>query len=161
MKKISEHCSYKEGIRSTTADRMGIDNIPNEEQLENMKVVAEKLFEPIREFMGRPIRVNSFFRCPELNKAIGGSPYSQHCKGQAMDIDIPYGDNPNAEMYHFVKDNLDFDQMIWEFGDDKNPNWVHISWVSHRPNRKQEVIAIKKNGRTKYIKNIEEYLKGR
>ncbi len=151
MQRISEHCSYKEGVRSNTANRMGIDNIPNEEQLKNMKIIAEKLFEPIRAFMGRPIRINSFFRCPELNKAIGGSPYSQHCKGQAMDIDIPYGDNPNAQIYHYVKDNLDYDQMIWEFGDDNNPNWVHISYVSPEKNRKKLTIAKQVNGKTKYI----------
>ena len=159
--KISKHVSYNEGIRSRTADRRGLDNTPNEEQLKCMKEVAENLFEPLREWVGGPIKINSFFRGEPVNTAIGGSTRSQHMKGQAIDIDDTFGHKTNAEMYHYIKDNLDFDQMVWEFGTeypDGNPNWVHISWVSHRPNRKQEVIAIKKNGKTKYVKDIEEYL---
>ena len=151
MNKISKHVSYKEGIRSRTADRMGLDNTPNEEQLKCMKEIAENLFEPLREWVGGPIKINSFFRGEPVNTAIGGSKYSQHMKGQAMDIDDTFGHKTNAEMYHYIKDNLDFDQMIWEFGTDKNPNWLHISWVSHRPNRKKLTIAKKVNGRTKYI----------
>ena len=147
---ISKHISYKEGVYSTTALRKDIANNPNEEQLNNMKLIAEKIFEPLRAWVGRPIKINSFFRGADLNKAIGGSTRSQHCKGQAMDIDDTFGYKTNAEMYHYIKDNLDFDQMIWEFGNDKNPNWVHISYVSHRPNRKKLTIAYKENGRTKY-----------
>ena len=150
MKKISKHISYGEGVYSTTALRRNITNNPNEEQLENMKLIAEKIFEPLREWVGGPIKINSFFRGPELNSAIGGSTTSQHCKGQAMDIDDTFSHKTNAEMYHYIKDNLDFDQMIWEFGTDENPNWVHISYVSHRPNRKKLTIAYKENGRTKY-----------
>jgi hypothetical protein len=116
-----------------------------------MEEVAENLFEPLREWVGGPIKVNSFFRGKPVNTAIGGSRTSQHMKGQAIDIDDTFGYKTNAEMYHYIKDNLDFDQMIWEFGNDKNPNWVHISWVSHRPNRKKLTIAYKENGRTKYI----------
>ena len=149
--KISKHVSYKEGVRSRTADRRGLDNTPNEEQLKCMKEVAENLFEPLREWVGGPIKINSFFRGEPVNTAIGGSKYSQHMKGQAIDIDDTFGHKTNAEMYHYIKDNLDFDQMIWEFGTDKNPNWLHISWVSHRPNRKKLTIAKKVNGRTKYI----------
>ena len=151
MNKISKHVSYKEGVRSRTADRRGLDNTPNEEQLKCMKEVAENLFEPLREWVGGPIKINSFFRGEPVNTAIGGSKYSQHMKGQAIDIDDTFGHKTNAEMYHYIKDNLDFDQMIWEFGDEKNPNWVHISWVSHRPNRKKLTIAKKVNGKTKYI----------
>ena len=147
---ISAHISYREGVYSTTATRKGINNTPNDEQLANMELVAEEVFEPLRKWVGGPIKINSFFRCPELNKSIGGSSKSQHCKGQAIDIDDTFGKAINAEMYHFIKDNLDFDQMIWEFGNDENPNWVHISWVSHRPNRKKLTIAYKENGRTKY-----------
>jgi zinc D-Ala-D-Ala carboxypeptidase len=150
MEKISKHISYKEGVYSTTALRRNISNNPNEEQLNNMKLIAEKIFEPLRTWVGGPIKINSFFRGADLNKAIGGSTRSQHCKGQAMDIDDTFGYKTNAEMYHYIKDNLDFDQMIWEFGDDNNPNWVHISYVSHRPNRKKLTIAYKENGRTKY-----------
>ena len=149
--KISKHISYKEGTYSQTALRRGLDNTPNEEQLKCMKEVAENLFEPLREWVGGPIKINSFFRGEPVNTAIGGSTRSQHMKGQAIDIDDTFGHKTNAEMYHYIKDNLDFDQMIWEFGTDKNPNWLHISWVSHRPNRKKLTIAKKVNGRTKYI----------
>ena len=149
--KISKHVSYKEGTYSQTALRRDLDNTPNEEQLKCMKEVAENLFEPLREWVGGPIKINSFFRGEPVNTAIGGSKYSQHMKGQAIDIDDTFGHKTNAEMYHYIKDNLDFDQMIWEFGDDKNPNWVHISWVSHRPNRKKLTIAKRINGKTRYI----------
>ena len=148
---ISKHISYKEGVYSNTALRRGIDNTPNEEQLANMKLIGEKIFEPLREYVGGPIKINSFFRCPELNTAIGGSRTSQHCKGQAMDIDDTFKHKSNAEMYHYIKDNLDFDQMIWEFGDDDNPNWVHVSYVSPDKNRNRCLKAYKENGRTKYM----------
>ena len=147
---ISKHISDKEGVYSTTATRRGIDNTPDEEQQINMELLALKVFEPLREWVSGPIRVNSFFRSVKLNKAIGGSKSSQHCKGQAIDIDDTSCHKTNAEMFRFINDELEFDQMIWEFGDDENPNWVHISWVSHRPNRKKLTIAYKENGRTKY-----------
>ena len=149
--KISKHVSYKEGVRSRTADRRGLDNTPNESQLKCMKEIAEGLFEPLREWVGGPIKINSFFRGEPVNTAIGGSKYSQHMKGQAIDIDDTFGHKTNAEMYHYIKDNLDFDQLIWEFGDDKNPNWIHVSYVTNRENRKKLTIAKKVNGKTKYI----------
>ena len=148
---ISKHISYKEGIHSITAIRKGIDNEPNEEQLANMKLVAEKVFEPLRIFINGPIKVNSFFRSPDLNKAIGGSTKSQHCKGQAIDIDDTYGKATNAEMYWWIKENLDFDQMIWEFGNNDNPDWVHISYVSPDKNRNRCLKAYRKDGKTKYM----------
>ena len=151
MEKISKHVSWKEGTYSRTGDRLGLDNTPNEEQIKRMKEVAENLFEPLREWVGGPIKINSFFRGEPVNTAIGGSKYSQHMKGQAIDMDDTFGHKTNAEMYHYIKDNLDFDQLIWEFGTDKNPNWLHISWVSHRPNRKKLTIAKKVDGKTKYI----------
>ena len=148
---ISKHISYKEGVHSITAIRKGIDNEPNEEQLANMKLVAEKVFEPLRVFINGPIKVNSFFRSPDLNKAIGGSTKSQHCKGQAIDIDDTYGKATNAEMYWWIKENLDFDQMIWEFGNNDNPDWVHVSYVSPDKNRNRCLKAYRENGKTKYI----------
>ena len=148
---ISEHISYKEGVYSTTALRRDIDNTPNSEQLDNMELLAEEVFEPLRSYVGGPIKINSFFRSAKLNTAIGGSKTSQHCKGQAMDIDDTFGKMTNAEMYHWIKDNLDFDQMIWEFGNDDNPNWVHVSYVSPKKNRKKCLKAYKENGRTKYM----------
>ena len=147
---ISKHVSYKEGVYSTTATRLGIDNTPEDNQLHFMEIIAEKVFEPLREWVGGPIKINSFYRSPELNTAIGGSATSQHCKGQAIDIDDTFGKATNAEMFHWIKENLDFDQMIWEFGDDDNPNWVHISYVSEEKNRNRCLRAHKTNGKTAY-----------
>ncbi len=147
---ISKHISYKEGVYSRTAMRRGIKNNPNAEQMENMITIAEEVFEPLRMWVGGPIKINSFFRSPELNKAIGGSSKSQHCLGQAMDIDDTFGKMSNADMYEFIKENLDFDQMIWEFGDDDNPDWVHVSYVSAEENRKRCLKAYKEKGKTKY-----------
>ena len=148
---ISKHVSYKEGVYSITAIRKDINNTPDDEQLANMELVANEVFEPLRAYVGGPIKINSFFRCPELNKAIGGSSKSQHCKGQAMDIDDTFGHMTNAEMYRWIKEHLDFDQMIWEFGDDDNPNWVHVSYVSPEDNRNRCLKAYKEKGKTKYM----------
>jgi hypothetical protein len=147
---ISKHISDKEGVYSITAMRRGLDNTPNQFELSNMKEIAEQVFEPLREWVGGSIRINSFYRGKALNKAIGGSTTSQHCKGQAMDIDDVYGHKTNAEMYEWVKENLNFDQMIWEFGDDKNPNWIHISYVNEIDNRNICLKAYKDKGKTKY-----------
>ena len=147
---ISKHISYKEGVYSTTALRKGIDNTPTDDHLHFMKIIAEEIFEPLRTYVGGPIKINSFYRSPELNTAIGGSATSQHCKGQAMDIDDTFGKMSNAEMYHWIKENLDFDQMIWEFGDDDNPAWVHVSYVSPEKNRNRCLKAYKQSGKTKY-----------
>ena len=150
MENISKHISYKEATRSNTALRRGIDNIPDVEELENMKLIAEKIFEPLRKWVGGPIKINSFYRSPELNVAIGGSKKSQHCHGQAIDIDDTYGHRKNHSMFQHVRYNMDYDQMIWEFGDDKNPAWVHISYVSEEKNRHRCLKAYKEDGKTKY-----------
>ena len=147
---ISEHISYKEGVYSRTATRLDIDNEPNDEQMNNMCLIAQEVFEPLRMWVGGPIKINSFFRSPKLNKAIGGSTKSQHCHGQAIDIDDTFGRATNAEMYDFIKEHLDFDQMIWEFGDEDNPDWVHVSYVSEDKNRNKCLQAYKENGKTKY-----------
>lgn len=151
MNKISKHISYKEATRSATALRLGIENVPNEYELQNMEMVAKKVFEPLREAIDAPIKINSFFRCEKLNKAIGGSSKSQHCQGRAIDIDDIYGHVSNAYMYYYIKDNLDFDQLIWEFGTNDSPDWVHVSYVDGDSNRKRCLRAIKENGKTKYI----------
>ena len=151
MVKISKHISYKEATRSATALRLGIENVPNQYELQNMEMVAKHVFEPLREAVDAPIKINSFFRCEELNKAIGGSTKSQHCQGRAIDIDDVYGNVSNAFMYYYIKDNLDFDQLIWEFGTDHNPDWVHVSYVDADSNRKRCLKAIRENGKTKYI----------
>jgi len=151
MNNISKNVSYKEGVYSITANRLGLINKPDEVQLANMKTIAEKVFQPLREWVGKPIKINSFFRSPKLNKAIGGSSRSQHCHGQAIDIDDTFGHKSNADMFTYVKEILDFDQMIWEFGDDKNPDWVHISYVSPSANRNRCLKAYRKDGKTKYM----------
>ena len=147
---ISKHISYKEGVYSRTATRLNIKNNPNAEQMKNMVAIAEEVFEPLRMWVNGPIKINSFFRSPELNKAIGGSGKSQHCHGQAIDLDDTFGRATNAEMFEFIKKNLDFDQIIWEFGDDENPDWVHVSYVSPDQNRNRCLKAYKKSGKTNY-----------
>ena len=151
MIKISDHISYKEATRSATALRLGIENVPNQYELQNMEMVAKHVFEPLRKAVDAPIKINSFYRCEELNKAIGGSTKSQHCQGRAIDIDDVYGNVSNAFMYYYIKDNLDFDQLIWEFGTDHNPDWVHVSYVDGDSNRKRCLKAVRENGKTKYI----------
>jgi len=148
--RISKHISLREATHSATAKRRGIENTPNEEQLDAMYKVAEFIFEPLRLYVGGAIKINSFFRSPKVNKAIGGVSSSQHCKGQAIDIDDVFGYKTNAEMYNWIKENLDFDQMIWEFGTDMNPNWVHISYVSEEDNRNRCLKAYKDDRKTKY-----------
>jgi len=147
---ISKHISYKEGVYSRTATRLNIDNKPNNEQLKNMELIAEEVFEPLRMWVGGPIKINSFFRSPKLNTAIGGSTKSQHCHGQAIDLDDTFGRATNAEMFNFIKEHLNFDQIIWEFGDNDNPDWVHVSYVNDEDNRNRCLLAYKENGKTKY-----------
>ena len=150
MNKISDNITYAEAIHSNTAKRRSIDNTPSSTQVEKMQLTASKIFEPLREWVGSPIKVSSFFRSAALNEAIGGSSNSQHCKGQAIDLDDVYGHKSNAEMYHWIKDNLNFDQLIWEFGTDVNPNWIHVSYVNDEDNRNRCLKAYKEKGRTKY-----------
>ena len=151
MKNISKHVTYKEGVYSNTATRLGLKNEPTEEHLSNMELLSEKVFEPLRMHVNGPIKINSFYRGPKLNKAIGGSSKSQHCNGQAMDIDDTYGYMSNADMYEYIKNNLSFDQMIWEFGSDKNPDWVHVSYVNEEANRNRCLLAYKdQDNKTKY-----------
>ena len=125
--------------------------MPNEYELQNMEMIAKKVFEPLREAVNVPIKINSFFRSEKLNKAIGGSSKSQHCQGRAIDIDDVYGSVSNAYMFYYIKDNLDFDQLIWEFGTDGNPDWVHVSYVDEDSNRKRCLKAVREDGKTKYI----------
>lgn len=147
---ISTNLSLKEAVRSNTARRLGIANTPDDYQVGNMELIANKIFQPLREWVKGPIRVNSFFRCEELNRAIGGSSRSQHCEGRAIDLDDTFGHATNAEMFKYIKDNLNFDQLIWEFGDEENPDWIHVSYVSEDQNRNRCLKAIKSNGKTKY-----------
>ncbi len=152
MERISRYLSYKEGVYSNTAVRKGLQNIPDESQLESMKIVAEEIFEPLREWVGDKVKVNSFFRSPKVNSSVGGSRSSQHCKGQAIDIDDTFDNKTNAQMFKWIRENLDFDQMIWEHGNDDNPNWIHVSYVGKVSNRNRCLRTyIKENGRTGYI----------
>ena len=155
MKKLSPHITIAEALHSNTAKRLDIDNTPSDEHLANMLTVAEMIFEPLRTFIGGPIKITSFYRSPALNKAVGGAtkngkPTSQHCKGQAIDIDDVYGHASNKQMFDWIRANLDYDQMIWEFGTDENPSWVHISYVDAESNRNRCLKAYKKNGKTRY-----------
>ena len=151
MKNISEHVTYKEGVYSITALRLGLNNDPTKAHLTNMELLAEKVFEPLRKHVNGPIKINSFYRGPELNKAIGGSSKSQHCEGRAMDIDDNYGYMSNADMFEYIRNNLSFDQMIWEFGNSDNPDWVHVSYVNEDANRNRCLLAYKdENNKTKY-----------
>ncbi len=152
MKSISEHISYYEATFSLTAIRKGIANVPNATHLANMQALAIHIFEPLRHYFGVPIKINSMFRSLTLNRSIGGASHSQHCKGQAMDIDDTLGGITNAVIFQYIKDNLPFDQLIWEFGARQNPSWVHVSYKSNGKNRGQILRAYSKNGKTHYEK---------
>ena len=147
MSNISKHISLKEATYSATGEAKKIDNSPTAEHLASMKLLAEKVFEPMREWYGKPIKINSFDRSKALNLAIPGSSLtSQHSLGQAMDIDTAAD---NKKLFDYIKANLDFDQMIWEFGTNENPDWVHVSYKA-TGNRKQILRAKKVNGKSTY-----------
>jgi hypothetical protein len=149
---ISKHLSLAEVSRSETAKRLGVSNTPTTEHLENFKVLADKVFEPIREHFNSPIHISSAYRSKELNKAIKGSLTSQHCEGKAIDIDMDGSASgvSNADVFKYIKESLVFDQLIWEFGGDTNPDWVHVSY-NEGNNRKQILKAEKIKGKTTYI----------
>jgi hypothetical protein len=146
---ISEHVSLKEAVRSNTAKRLGINNMPDNETLITMQITTKHVFEPVRNHFNEPIYISSFYRSPDLNKAIGGSKKSQHCLGEAIDIDDVYSKASNADFFYYIKDRLEFDQLIWEFGDSESPDWVHVSY-SLGNNRMRVLKAVKENGKTQY-----------
>jgi zinc D-Ala-D-Ala carboxypeptidase len=133
---ISKHITLEEATKSQTAIRKGIKNIPNGIELENMKTVANACFEPLREWYGKPLKVSSFFRCVELNRAIGGVTNSQHTQGRAIDMDTGSKDE-NKKIFEYAKANLVFDQLIDEF----NFSWVHISF--NKGNNRNQILVIK------------------
>lgn len=137
--KISQHITLLEATKSQTASRLGITNVPTDKELECMRMVAQHCFEPLRAWWGKPIGVSSFYRCKALNKAIGGAKFSQHIKGQAIDIDADIFANglTNKMIFEWLKDNVDFDQLIWEYGTSSEPAWVHVSYVEPTKNRNQ------------------------
>jgi hypothetical protein len=148
---LSKHFELAEFIRSSTAKRAGISNMPTDAHLENIKLLCEKVLEPIRVHFARPIILSSGYRSAALNKAVGGSSSSQHCSGEAADIDMDGTNVTNAQIFNYIKDNLEFDQLIWEFGTTTNPDWVHVSYESNGRQRKQILRAVKKNGATSYL----------
>ena len=150
--KLTKNLSLKEMLKSRTATRLGLSNSPNEEHVKNMQALAENIFQPLRDYFGVPIHISSGYRSEALNKAIGGSKSSQHCKGEAMDIDRDgYSQPDNAQIFEYIKNNLDFDQMIWEFGTQQNPEWVHVSHKRDGKNRAELLVAYKTSyGKTKY-----------
>ena len=147
---LSEHFNLKEFTKSETAIRKRIDNTPNLEHTNNLKLVCENLLEPVRKHFGKPVRINSGYRGPALNTAVGGSSKSQHCNGEAVDFEIDGLANP--ELAKWVAENCDFDQIILEFYDPKegpNSGWVHASY-SKGKNRKQKLTAVTVSGKTVY-----------
>ena len=151
--KLSEHLDLSEVTRSESAKRNGISNMPTAEHIANFKLLAEKIFEPIRNHFRVPIIISSGYRSKELNASLkGASLTSQHCSGEAIDIDMdgsPHGVT-NRMVFDYIKDNLNFDQLIYEFGDANNPDWVHVSYESTGNQRKQVLRATRSNGKTAY-----------
>jgi len=150
--KLSEHLDLAEVTRSETAKRKGISNMPTPEHLENFKKLAQNIFEPIRKHFGVPIHISSGYRSKALNIAIGGSLTSQHCSGEAIDIDMDGSSNgvTNKMIFEFIKANLNFDQLIFEFGTKDKPDWVHVSFESNGKQRKQILRATKVGGKSTY-----------
>lgn len=150
--KLSNHLDLSEVTRSESAKRNQISNMPTPEHIENFKLLAEKIFEPIREHFGVPIHISSGYRSEELNAKIGGSSSSQHCKGQAIDIDMDGSTNgvTNKMVFDYIKDNLPYDQVIAEFPENGNIAWVHVSYDLEKQ-RNQILVAKKINSKTVYI----------
>ena len=150
--RLSEHLSLAEVTRSDSAKRKGISNEPTAEHLENFKKLAENVFEKIRNHFGVPIHISSGYRSKALNDAVGGSKTSQHSTGEAIDIDMDGSSNgvTNTMVFNYIKDNLEFDQLIWEFGTKESPDWVHVSYESSGKQRKQVLRATKSGGATHY-----------
>lgn len=154
--KLSEHLSLNEVTYSSTAIKHGVNNKPNIGQILVLKEMAANIFEPCREFIGGPLKVTSGYRGLDLNKRIGGSLSSDHTISDhataALDLDCDvYGGKTNAELFHYIKDKLEFKQLIWEFGDEDSPNWVHVSYsINPHFNKREVLIAKRKGGRTVY-----------
>ena len=148
--KLTAHFDLSEFTRSESAKREGLDNTPTPEHLENIKILCEKVLEPIRLRFGS-INISSGYRGKLLNHFIGGAVNSDHCVGRAADIDMDdVGTGvTNTEIFNYIKDNLDYDQLIWEFGNKEKPDWVHVGYRLNE-NRKQTLRATKVNGKSHY-----------
>ena len=144
--KLSKNLTLSEATKSHTAIKYGISNKPSGDHLSNLIQIANKIFQPIRDHFNEPIIVSSGYRSKALNDLIGGASGSQHSKGEALDLD---GSVENAYIFEFIKNNLEFDQLIWEFGDEENPDWVHVSYKSEN-NRGEVLRAVRQSGRVIY-----------
>lgn len=147
--KITNNLTLAELINSQTAISKKIDNSPTNEHLKNLVEIANNVFQPLRDGIGKPIRISSGYRSEKLNKAVGGSNTSQHSKGQALDLVATAG-YTNKDIFDFIKNNLEFDQLIWEFGTNENPHWVHVSYAKGK-NRNQILKAVKRLNKTVYL----------
>lgn len=136
---LSKNLYLSEVTKSQTAIQKGIKNVPSKEEIENLKAIAQNVFQPLRDYFNVPIGISSGFRSKALNAAVGGSKTSEHTQGCALDLDADiFGSITNKEIFDFVKNNLEFNQLIWEFGDDNNPDWVHVSF--DKGNNKKRVL---------------------
>ena len=150
--KLSKNLTLDEATKSATAIKNGISNKPSGEHLSNLMAIAQNVFQPVRDHFGKPIAITSGYRSQALNDLIGGASGSQHSKGEALDLDADvFGGLENYQLFHYIKDNLAFDQLIWEFGDDENPDWVHVSYKA-TGNRGEVLMCVKQNGKTIYKK---------
>jgi zinc D-Ala-D-Ala carboxypeptidase len=150
--KVSKYLTLAECVKSQTAERKGIRNMPDENQLAAMQYTGRKIFDPCREHVGGPLAATSFFRCPELNVAIGGTKTSDHPKGEAVDMDCDvFGNGTNKELFDFVRNNLEFDQLIWEYGDENNPAWVHASISRNAKENRKQVLRIYNDAKGKKV----------
>lgn len=150
---LSANFTLKELTRSDTADRLDIDNTPNEEQIESLRLLCENILQPVRDHFGKPVKITSGFRCAALNQAAGGSSNSDHCRGQACDFEID--GVPNPELAQWIADNLQYTQLILEFYTQGQPNsgWVHCSY-SPSNLKGQSLTATKVAGKTTYLNGL-------
>lgn len=150
---LTNNFSLAEMVKSETALRHDMDNTPGEAEIENLKRLAEKVLQPVRDHYGKGVKVNSGYRSPDVNAKVGGSRTSDHCKGQAADIEIP--GVPNADLAKWIAENLDFTQVILEFYTQGIPDsgWVHVSYDPQNL-KKQSLTAVKKDGKTVYLPGL-------
>jgi uncharacterized protein YcbK (DUF882 family) len=150
---LTNNFSLAEMVKSDTALRHDMDNTPGEAEIENLKRLCEQVLQPVREHFKTGVKVNSGFRHPDVNAKVGGSKTSDHCKGQAADIEIP--GIPNADLAKWITENLDFTQVILEFYTQGVPDsgWVHVSYDPQNL-KKQSLTAVKKDGKTVYLPGI-------
>jgi uncharacterized protein YcbK (DUF882 family) len=150
---LTNNFSLAEMVKSDTALRHDMDNTPGEAEIENLKRLCEKVLQPVREHFKTGVKVNSGFRHPDVNAKVGGSKTSDHCKGQAADIEIP--GIPNADLAKWITENLDFTQVILEFYTQGVPDsgWVHVSYDPQNL-KKQSLTAVKKDGKTVYLPGL-------